>query len=74
MTIASVGETRGFADSPAARSSPSPVACCFADRAEWAAAVRVQMTDLFQKLLDGDREESTRESWQRVRFTPPKAK
>ena len=51
----------------------------FADRTESAAAVRVQMTDLFQKLPDGefpggDREEYTREYWQRVRFTPLKAK
>ncbi len=51
----------------------------FADRAESAAAVRVQMTDLFQKLPDGefpggDREEYTREYWQRVWFTPLKAK
>ncbi len=51
----------------------------FADRTESAAAVRVQMTDLFQKLPDsqfpgGDREEYTREYWQRVWFTPLKAK
>ena len=51
----------------------------FADRTESAAAVRVQMTELFQKLPDGefpggDREEYTREYWQRVWFTPLKAK